>query len=597
MELSDVVDPIYLQAMHETLSEEWWRRRQVRLSAGILDEEANPITFEQRSHCAFCKAVRETEAGVKLCRQSDRKLIERVKEAFEISPNQRVESHVCEMGLIDCCAPIIGVDQNGEKIILAYLFVGQMQCQQLKTKLQTSSEPTLNKLLGNLPDGWTTEQQEHYRNRLENAFRGVGDLKERRFNVITDTIQKTADLINSAVQKVQESKRVLDNAAFMEKAVAAGSLDKLLDLTVTDVPGLIQAKYCSVFTVRRGHRKDEGQTKDDDRLVLRKTSFPGLKSEENRAFYERGEGLTGWVWANKKSLRVNNVRNAAEIQARYLDANWSGNEIQKPKYPDSAEHYGFLCVPMFGPTGDVTGVIRMPHKINPLKTFTRQDETFVMFLARHLAWVIECQELKDKCEQMLALINAVRDLPTARSDKEMAELTTNHAQQLFRCGQGQKRHYIFCVYDAKSENWWISKDIGNMSMAQENRERRYRRDEGIVGWVLNNGPQLVVNLAAAQSMGRYAGAVEDAESAMAAPLVYKGKPIGAIAVVSGEKFAFSPDSDLEALKNLADACAEQMARIRKPWWKRARKWLKKNTSWLETLIVFFSKILRKILGN
>jgi ligand-binding sensor protein len=595
MELSDVVDPIYLQAIHETLSEEWRRRGRVHLSVGILDVEANPITFEQRSHCPFCWAVRESEAGVKLCRQSDKKLIESVNEAFGIAPSLHVKFRVCEMGLIDGCAPIIGVE-NEEKIILAYLFFGQMRCPQSNRGLKTPSDPTLDKLLENLPDKWTDEQKEHYGSRLKNAFHNLGELSERRFNVITKTIRKMADLINSAVQKVQESKRVSDNAAFMEKAVAAGSLDKLLDLTVTDVPGLIQAEYCSVFTVRRGQRKGDEQTKDNDRLVLRKTSYPGLKSEENRASYAMGEGLTGWVWANKKSLRVKNVRDAAEIQAHYLGAKWSGNDTRKPKYPDSAEHHGFLCVPMFGPTGDVTGVIRMPHKINPRKTFTKQDETFVMFLARHLAWVIECQELKDKCEQMLALINAVRHLPTARSDKEIAELAINHAQQLFRCGEGEKRHYIFCACDARSENWWISMHIGNMTMAQENLDHRYRWDEGLVGWVLKNGPQLVVDLAAAQSKGRYAGVVDNAESAMAAPLVHKGKIFGAIAVVSGEKFAFSPDRDLAALKNLADACAEQMARLKKSWWKGVMTWLKVNIPWLAPLADFCSSVFRKIFG-
>jgi len=72
--------------------------------------------------------------------------------------------------------------------------------------------------------------------------------------------------------------------------------------------------------------------------------------------------------------------------------------------------------------------------------------------------------------------------------------------------------------------------------------------------------------------------------------------LGVIAVVSREKFAFSPDGDLRALMNLAEACADQMARIKKPWWKKARKWLKKNISWLESFITFSINVIRKLVG-
>jgi GAF domain-containing protein len=521
-----------------------------------------------------------------------------VDSAFVANQKSSVQYRVCEMGLLDCCAPIVGRDENDTQIILAYLFFGQMRCGRGTPPRQTPPNPTLDPLLQLLPTAFDDAQRQQQRQRLDAAFRQVRDLSPRQYQTIDRSIRWASNLVNLAVQKLQESRRVADNAAFMEEAVRAGNLDDLLNLIVTDVPALIQAKYCSVFTVIRGHVSDGKSAADDDRLVLRRSSYPGLKKDENRAAYRMNEGLTGWVWAHKRSLRVNDVRNSAEVEALYPGAHWSGESGNKPKYPDSTDHYGFLCVPMFGPTGEVTGAIRMPHKINPLTHFTKQDETFLTFLARHLAWVFECQVLKDSRERAMALTRAVKAVLATRSEGELDEVATSHAQQLFRYGSEQKRHYVFCSCDQRKKTWKVARDIGNMSVKPENRQRTYGCEEGLAGWAMREKHAcLEVDLADAERQGRYIGLVEGAESAMAAPLILDGETLGVIAIVSGEKFAFSSNGDLRTLGELAEACAEQMARLRSPRWRRFRHWLKDNIPWLEALTVLVIHGCRRLSGG
>jgi len=79
----------------------------------------------------YCKAIQQTEAGKKLCLQSDQCLLRACQKS------KKGEFHICHAGLIDVGLPILYDD-----MIIGYLIFGQMKTKQDFSRLK----PDLEKL-------------------------------------------------------------------------------------------------------------------------------------------------------------------------------------------------------------------------------------------------------------------------------------------------------------------------------------------------------------------------------------------------------------------------------------------------------------------
>ena len=64
----------------------------------------------------YCQIIQSTEAGHRLCFESDKKLLNRCKETKE------AVSHICLAGLIDLAVPIVNDDS-----IIGYILLGQIK--------------------------------------------------------------------------------------------------------------------------------------------------------------------------------------------------------------------------------------------------------------------------------------------------------------------------------------------------------------------------------------------------------------------------------------------------------------------------------------
>jgi diguanylate cyclase (GGDEF)-like protein len=81
------------------------------------------------------------------------------------------------------------------------------------------------------------------------------------------------------------------------------------------------------------------------------------------------------------------------------------------------------------------------------------------------------------------------------------------------------------------------------------RGRRFPEGEGLIGWVLLQG--LVQNVPSIERDGRYAAWLPTNRSALLAPLINAGQPIGVIAIESPREAAFTPDDEM-ALETIAN---------------------------------------------
>ena len=313
---------------------------------------------------------------------------------------------------------------------------------------------------------------------------------------------------------------------------------------VNELPSLFDAVGCSIFVVH--HDNKEG-----DRLVLQKTSYEKLSAEEKTAYYEKGEGLTGWVWANKNCLRIKNLKNSEELKL------YPGLEWKNGKHNDSDNHSSFLAVPMCEHTGEVLGVLRLPHKMGDIP-FTRDDEIFLRFLADHLSKVIECQTAKDAIQQAtgrLGLARAAAEILAARSKKEILNAGLISSTDLF--GTIGKMHFMNLLLPGNSK-WKIADDRGSLAFAGERKGRKFSIHEGLSGKILrtamstkSNDGDIKYDLEYARKQNEYVDLVPEGRSAMAAPILWGDEVYGVVAVVSDKQYEFAREKSLRILENLA----------------------------------------------
>jgi ligand-binding sensor protein/GAF domain-containing protein len=557
LELSSIVDLSHLEAVHDVFSEE------TGLATAILDEEARPITLE-RYHCPFCTEVRSTKAGVLLCRESDQHGIDLAKK--EKGP---VVYH-CKQGLVEFCAPIT---VDGETI--AFFFGGQLRC--ADGKFRTPDRP----LLGDLSKMAVETGDNPNIVEMERKFQDVKLRELKDFEWARRSLTRLSVQLNSVVNKIHNWKRVKVVDDFMGDAVGAQTVDELFNLIVETLPSMMRARHCSILTVQGG------EPEEFDRLVLQKTS----KKEERSTYFNRGEGLTGWIWENPRPLRLRNVKNPAELVSY-------GYPDQYPKWEhkDCDEHESFLGVPMRGRSDEVIGVIAVFDK-EP-SGFDGHDTILLSFLARHLSWAIEYQTAKDKFQFVKGLLKAASELTSTKSREELFECIVRHSKSLFGGGKGKK--YFVNTHKPGSREWKIERIGGDLVLTEKEWSGKvYPTSEGLTGRAIREKrPILLYNLKEAKEKGHYVEAVRGAECAMVAPMQYEGEIHGVIGVVSND-FSFSREKDLEILNIFAELCAVAVARI--PQTQTARRkghilirfgrWI-----WNSIFVPIMPEIVRKWLG-
>ncbi|MBM3301306.1 MAG: PocR ligand-binding domain-containing protein, partial [Deltaproteobacteria bacterium] len=443
IEISSIVDLSYLQALHDVFSDDM-KSRGIEVASAILDEKAVPLTFEF-NHCSFCKEIRKTKAGLQVCRASDLYGICVAKEHLERTGQVRPVFYVCKQGLVDFCAPIVvrqDVEGRKREVPVAYFFGGQFRYTGERKDIVTPAEPSLGLLARTAQ---TLQERPPDSSDLCVRFHQTTYLDETQFHQLEAAATSFTDVLNGVVQKLYDWRRVKRLEDFMAGAATVRGVDELFELVIESVPEMIHARHCSIFTIQRD------EPSGCEHLVLRKTSYEKLKAEENSAYYNKGEGLTGWVWEHAHSLRLENLQDPAERMAH-------GRLDWKHKYNDSDEHRGFLCVPIVGARRDVIGVIRVPHK-EP-GNFDKYDEIFLNFLAGHLSSVIQCQlaqERFDREGRVAGLVDIATRLGRARSYSRVLDATITGSLALF--GGDGKKHFVN-ILTSDGNYWRVEREVG-----------------------------------------------------------------------------------------------------------------------------------------
>jgi signal transduction histidine kinase len=194
---------------------------------------------------------------------------------------------------------------------------------------------------------------------------------------------------------IGQFERVLEVLADRQDVMVAGlhapvannaDLDQAARSLVSDLKRLFGARACSLFLDRH----------NEEKLRLKATTDPG----DGQELYEFGEGITGWVAAHKKTVRIRDVRDQEELDgiqrvhgiAQPLQHDWT--RYKEGIDREAATKLSFLAAPMVA-RDRVLGVIRFTVKNDESQEFTHQDETFLQNIADRLARSLDTRWLAD----------------------------------------------------------------------------------------------------------------------------------------------------------------------------------------------------------
>jgi len=540
--LIDLIDRATLQALQDVFSD----RHKVAIA--ILDRNAEPITFEH-GHCDYCKEIRKSKAAYDHCRVCDRRIIERI-----MVSGQAEEARCDHGGLLDFAAPI-RVDQD----IIAFFFIGQ-----IRDERSIESSGCLAKCLKTLQEIRHREKEKRVvsdsvlrREYARIAIRSAEEIQQLRH-----AATEFARDLSAALTKLVKWRKPEPVKDFVVKMGDAADFDQLLDLCVRQIPRLMGTRNCSVFTVAQGSRETE------PRLVLRRTSFAPSRELEGKVSYGWGEGLTGWVWKNKRPLRLADLTDPLE-RNRYNGLEWA--DIAD----DSYHQREWLGIPLFGrrhgDRRDVIGVIRVPQKTRmraagkerPGGGFGFEEEILLMAIGQHVARRIEELQAKKRVETATrSCLQCAIDLTRATDKKDVGSILMEACERAF--GTDGRVHF-FNLRTDQGETLRIAAMGGRLSPANLV-GKEVPLDESLSGSVIRLGrPAIVHDVKKAKSQKEFFPAIQGMQCAMSAPIQFAQQTYGALSVCADRPYEFSEEPDLHTLKDLASMAGSALARLDVHW--------------------------------
>jgi len=394
------------------------------------------------------------------------------------------------------------------------------------------------------------EEKELAYTSLKTKFARIHRSTKEQIDTIEAGAVDFAKDLSRILTKLQEWQRPHAVSQFVTKLALVTDIDNLLDLCVSEIPMLLGTKYCSILTVIHGTKKAS------PRLVLRKTNFSWSKGLEGTKAYRKGQGLTGWVWKNACSLRLDNIKDKAELE-KYPGLKWTNTIC------DSEHHREWLGVPLYGWQGDVIGVIRVPEKERTSKPsgggFTFEDEVLLLKIGQYVARQIEELSAGERIRTALRASQecAVR-LCLAANRTLIAETLVATCKRIF--GSTGKLHAFIMLAE---DNRTFRVEVSTGSLGGKHLDKTtFPVDESLGGMALHRGRAVIVHdLKRAQRKKRYYPAVPALACAMTAPICFGEKKYGILSVGADRKYAFSEEPDLHILGDLSSIAGATLARL------------------------------------
>jgi signal transduction histidine kinase len=282
---------------------------------------------------------------------------------------------------------------------------------------------------------------------------------------------------------------------YINEFLSITDLDILLEKICVEAPKIINGKECSIFLIPdlvkdkyNGQLANGKETIilasefDEEFIVLAKTTRENFKHKIGKAFYCKGQGLTGWIFQEKKPLILKDMKDENELRKFNPIPEWTDTYKGAETHFDGKGKMPFIGVPLL--KGDTSlGVIRI-GETREGNSFPPYSLDLIMSFAAILANLIEkitlTKNLKDSLNSLIKL-GAIRD------ESGIFNATVEEAASLV----GAENCDLFLL-DKFGEK--IELNATNTEYMEELKKKKkckpYKRGDGLTGWVFKTGKPL-----------------------------------------------------------------------------------------------------------
>ncbi|WP_300455035.1 GAF domain-containing protein [Accumulibacter sp.] len=328
---------------------------------------------------------------------------------------------------------------------------------------------------------------------------------------VQDFLQPVVRALADLIQRTANLERTKGLKKLMASLAARSSLREVLDTAAKELPDLVDGSDAAVFLLdeKTGY------------YVLRATTSDVLKDKVDKAYYQPGEGLTGWVASQKRPLRVKNLTDPAELKAIDPKLKWLDKDQEYGRRPTRQ----YLAAPLLSTkeSEPALGVIRFPvHRYN--QSFTSDDEQLLVEFASSFVQILETVRVRE----LSAQISAIKDLflaSTLNRERLLEEATRSTDRVL-----GGDGCSLF-LRDERSGLYEL-RATSAPSLAREIGRLAYAEGEGKTGRVIKERRSLRLNPVEEPEISVKDSVEADIQHGakfLAAPLLAdSGEPIGVI---------------------------------------------------------------------
>ena len=367
-----------------------------------------------------------------------------------------------------------------------------------------------------------------------------------------DATRLASFLLASALSRLQLSLANQALKLISDLAHRGGGLDTLLRETKDVLRTIFVADGCSIFLL----------DPEKDRLVLAATTGivdPSTNKRIEHIEYPMGEGCTGWIWKQRRTLRLLDARDEKECRlldptgALRLSTRSAERRLHQKQRPPS-----FLGSPLLlgSPTGAeqrVVGVIRL-HKESTTEPFSQFDEELLQTASFVLAPAIERWRIIADMKSQLELQRGLFDIIEAMHSDDHTSLDAI-LDKIASASMSFLKAYAVLVFvkDSDADVLELRKWVG--PKRPPNPHLRIPFGEGLSGVAAAEGQAIACP--DVRKDDRYIEVFPDVKSEASIPILLGARCLGVLCVESLDpgRFKSTEDFTIEVLTIFAKQAA------------------------------------------
>ena len=295
-----------------------------------------------------------------------------------------------------------------------------------------------------------------------------------------------------------KEQNVLDEKRFfltINELLSITNLEELLSNLSHKIPSMLNARDCSIFLTPDliGDSYDGQLVKtdgtivpatnlDEDFIVLASTTRPEFRQKIGKAYYRKGQGLTGWIFMHNQALLTPDLNKCEYFKDIDPQPVWTDSYGGAKSHASASGKLPFIGIPLTK-KGTTFGVLRVAGTLSGDR-FARFYEGFLNTMAEIVSNLIEKVTTIDGLRSSLGFL--FDQMKVQGPEKVAFDIVDDVAK---RVGANNCELYVLGERGEKvvlraATSPFMTKIL------EDGRSNSYSRGKGLTGWVFKTGKPL-----------------------------------------------------------------------------------------------------------